>query len=87
MYTYVVKVTRIWAGLQEFDSQYDRIFLFATTFRPALGPTKPPIQWVRNVLSSGVKRPGREANKSLPPIVGDKNARRSPTCPRGLVPC
>jgi hypothetical protein len=30
-------------------------------FRPALGSTQPPIQWV-----PGVKRPGREAERSPP---------------------
>jgi hypothetical protein len=33
---------------------------------PALGPTKPPIQWVPEALSSGVKRPGHEADHSPP---------------------
>jgi hypothetical protein len=32
----------------------------------ALGPTHPPIQWVPGALSMGVKRPGREADHSLP---------------------
>jgi hypothetical protein len=31
-------------------------FLFSTSFRPALGPTQPPIQWVPRALSPGVKR-------------------------------
>jgi hypothetical protein len=31
---------------------------------PALGPTQPPIQWVPEALSLGVKQPGREANHS-----------------------
>jgi hypothetical protein len=42
------------------------IFLFTTASRTALGPTQPPIQWVRGVLSIGLKRPGREADH-LPP--------------------
>jgi hypothetical protein len=29
--------------------------------KPGLGSTKPPIQWVPGALSSGLKRPGREA--------------------------
>jgi hypothetical protein len=34
------------------------IFLFTTTSIPAVGPTKPPIQWVAGDLSLGVKQPG-----------------------------
>jgi hypothetical protein len=43
-----------------------RIFLFTTASRTALGPTQPPIQWVSEALSLGVKQPGREAGHSLP---------------------
>jgi hypothetical protein len=32
----------------------------------ALGPTQPPIQWIPGAPSLGVKRPGREADHSLP---------------------
>jgi hypothetical protein len=39
-------------------------FLFSTSFRPALGPTQPPIQWVWGALSPGVKRQRREADHS-----------------------
>jgi hypothetical protein len=41
-------------------------FSFHTAFRPALGPTQPPIQWVPGAVSLGVKRPGREADHSPP---------------------
>jgi hypothetical protein len=34
--------------------------------KPALGSTKPPIQWIPEALSQGVKRPGREADHSSP---------------------
>jgi hypothetical protein len=34
------------------------LFLFATAFRPALGPTQPHIQWVRKLFLPGAKRPG-----------------------------
>jgi hypothetical protein len=40
------------------------MFLFTTGFRPALGSTQPPIQWVPGTLSLGIKRPGREADHS-----------------------
>jgi hypothetical protein len=42
------------------------IFLLATASRTALGPIHPPIQWVTGALFLGVKRPGREADHSLP---------------------
>jgi hypothetical protein len=39
-----------------------RDFCISTFFRPALGPTQPPIQWTLWALLPGVKRLGREAN-------------------------
>jgi hypothetical protein len=42
------------------------IFLFAIASRPALGPTRPPIQWVPEALYLGKKRPGPEADHSPP---------------------
>jgi hypothetical protein len=60
-----------------FDSRWGLwIFLFTTASRTALGPTQPPIQWVKRALSQGVKRPGREADH-LPPL--------SPTRLLGIV--
>jgi hypothetical protein len=50
------------------------IFLFTTVTRTALGPTQPPIQWVPEALSLGVKRPGREADHSPPYSAEVKNA-------------
>jgi hypothetical protein len=44
----------------------DGIFLFAITSTPALGLTQPPNKWLAGALSSGVKRPGREADHSSP---------------------
>jgi hypothetical protein len=54
------------------DTQQKQGFsLFAIASRPALGPTRPPVQWV---LVQGVKRPGREADHSLPCNAEVKNA-------------
>jgi hypothetical protein len=50
------------------------IFLFTTASIPALGPTQPPIQWVRGALFRGVKWPGREADYSAPSSAEVKNA-------------
>jgi hypothetical protein len=41
-----------------------KIFLLSTSSRPVLGFTQPPIQWVPGAISTGVKRPGREAENS-----------------------
>jgi hypothetical protein len=50
-----------------FDSWWRlEIFLFTTAFRMALGPTQPPIQWVPDALSLGLKQPEREVNHSPP---------------------
>jgi len=40
------------------------IFLLTTASRPAPGPTQPPIQFVPEVFTPGVKWPGREADHS-----------------------
>jgi hypothetical protein len=42
------------------------IFSSPPLSRPALVPTSPPIQWVPEGLSPGVKRPGRETQHSPP---------------------
>jgi hypothetical protein len=51
------------------------IFHFTALSRPALGPTQPPIQWVPEALSLGVKRPGSEADYSPPSSAEVRNAR------------
>ena len=38
------------------------------SFRPALGPTHPPVKWVPG-LSRGKVRPGRAADHSLPSVT------------------
>jgi hypothetical protein len=50
------------------------IFLLPTAFREALEPTRPPIPRVTEVISLGVKRPGREADHSPPSSAEIKNA-------------
>jgi hypothetical protein len=57
------------------------IFLFSTESRPALGPTKPPIQWVPGAVSPRVKRPGDETDHSLPSSAEVKNAWRYASIP------
>jgi hypothetical protein len=42
------------------------ILFFSTVFRPALGRTQSPSQWVLGALSPGLKRQGREADHSSP---------------------
>jgi hypothetical protein len=43
-----------------------KTFLSSTASVPALEPTEPPTQWMPEALSSGVKRPGRQAINSTP---------------------
>jgi hypothetical protein len=60
---------------REFDSwQGLEIFLFTTAFRPALGPTQPPIQSVTGTVSLGVKRAEREDDHSPLSSAEVKNA-------------
>jgi hypothetical protein len=77
-------------GVLGFNSRRGRgIFLFTTASRTDLRPTQPPIQWVSGVLSLGVKRPGREAEHSLPSSAEVKNAwsytSTPPICLHGVV--
>jgi hypothetical protein len=72
IYTCVTIATRIRTGRPGFDSRKElRIFLFASAFRPVLGPTQPQIQWVPGGLSLGLRRPGREADRSPPSSARD----------------
>jgi hypothetical protein len=50
-----------------FESRHELgIFLFTTAYRPALGPTQLPIQYGLGAVSVGMKRPGRDADRSPP---------------------
>jgi hypothetical protein len=56
-------------------------FFFSIASIPGLAPTQPPIQWVPEDLSSGVKRSGREANRSPPSSAEVKNGGAIPPLP------
>jgi hypothetical protein len=49
------------------------IFLFATTSKPALGHTQPPIQWIPGTLTLGIKQSVCEADYSPPFTAKIKN--------------
>jgi hypothetical protein len=57
------------------------LFLESTAYRPALGPTHPPIQWVLGALSLVVKRPGRDADHSPPSSAEVKSGGAMPPLP------
>jgi hypothetical protein len=65
------------------------IFLLTTASRPALGPTQPPVQWVQEALSLGVKRPGHEADHIPSSSAEVKNTwsytSTPPICRHGVV--
>jgi hypothetical protein len=48
-------------------------FLLRINYEPALGYIQPLIQWVSEALSSGIKRPRREADHSPPTSAKIKN--------------
>jgi hypothetical protein len=62
-------------GLDGLGSNPDRsdILLFSTAAVLSLGPTQPHIQWIPGALSTGVKLPRREADRSPPSIVEVKD--------------
>jgi hypothetical protein len=59
------------AGWSGFESHKGNIVPF-TIFRLAVGPTQPPIQYIPEVLSLGVKRSKYEANHSPPSSAGQQ---------------
>jgi hypothetical protein len=76
------KMVMLRAGRSVFDfGQRKWSFLFLTAFRPALGPTQPPIYWVPVVISSRVERQGCEASHSPPSSDEVKNGGAIPSLP------
>jgi hypothetical protein len=53
----------------------------STAFRPTLGPTQYPIQWVQGPLTSGGKAAGREADNSPPSSAEVNNCGAIPPLP------
>jgi len=71
-------------GRPGFDSQRGLgIFLFFIASIPALGPTQSPIQWAPGIISTVIKRPGREADHSPPSTVEFKKAWSYTSTPQG----
>jgi hypothetical protein len=58
-----------------------KIFLFSIVFRPTLGSTQPPIQWVLGALSLGIKLPEHEGDCSPPSAAEVKNGGAIPSLP------
>jgi hypothetical protein len=64
------------------------LFLFTTTSRPTVGPTQPPVQWVRGALCLELKRPWHEGNHSPSCSAEIKNAWNcTSTPPYVLIAC
>jgi hypothetical protein len=56
----------LWPGWPGYDPrQRQQILLCSTASRPALQPTQPPLRWVPEPLSSGVKRSGTNLTANL----------------------
>jgi hypothetical protein len=51
------------------------------------GPTQPPIQWVTEALSPGVKRPGIQADHAPLPSAEVENVRTLPPVPHTSSRC
>jgi hypothetical protein len=62
-------------------SNLTKMFFFSIAFRPALGPTQPPIQHVPEVISPGVQQSEREGDHSPPTSAEVKNGGAIPPLP------
>jgi hypothetical protein len=62
---------------------------FSSVSRPALGPTKPPVQWVPGVLSPGLKRGRGVTLTTHPHLVPRSSMSRSYTSspPSAFMAC
>jgi hypothetical protein len=69
--------------------QGQRIFPLSSVSRPALGPTQPPVQWVPEVLSPGLKRGRGVALTTHPHLVPRCRMSRSytPLPPSAFMAC
>jgi hypothetical protein len=49
------------------DSGHGLVFLFDIPYTQGQAPVQPSIQWVKGVISTGIRRLGSEADQSPPP--------------------
>jgi hypothetical protein len=68
-------------GSVSYSRKGPKIFLHSTASRPAQEPARPHIQRVPGALSSELKPPGLDADKSLPPTTEVKNTGTIPPLP------
>jgi hypothetical protein len=62
-----------WPTVQSSSPSREKTFFLSMSSRPVLGPIMPPIQWVLEALSPGVKHLGCEADHSPPTSAEVKN--------------
>jgi hypothetical protein len=60
-------------------------FSSSTSSRTALNSAQTPIKWIQGDISLGIKRPGSEADHSLPSSAGVKNGGAIPPLPIGII--
>jgi hypothetical protein len=66
-------------GGQVSDPGRGKTFLVSKMFRPALGTTQPPVQWLPGVISPGLNAPKGEADHSPPHSVQVKKGGAMPS--------